>query len=176
MIHPDYQLTDPRTNLRPARVDGSEPKAIVPTVGAYNHGLFTIVDESVSNRLLVNWSWLVGSEAIALMTTGFGDVFFWKPKEGVHFLGVQRAEVEFVDAEFRWFFEEFLVKPQVVDTVLRKPLFDRLVRLHRPLQYGETFILEPWLILGGKENAENYAIGGCSVYLDLVCQTHRHNR
>ena len=101
---------------------------------------------------------------------------FWKPGVGVHFLEVQRAEVVFIDGEFRWFFKEFLVNPSVVDDVLHKPLVDQLVHIHRPLSYGETFILVPWLMIGGTDNVDRYEIGKCSVYLDLVSQAYLKNR
>lgn len=176
MLHSNYQLTDPRPDLRPCSVFGTESGATVPAVGTYNNGLFTILDESASHRFLTNWSWLVGQKALALITTGFGDVFFWIPKDGVHFLGVQRAEVESVDSEIGWFLEEFMVNSQVVESVFRKHCLDELVHIRRPLRYGEAFILEPWLMLGGQDKIDNYGIGECSVYLELVCQTHLHSR
>lgn len=173
MLHPNFWPTDPRTDLRPCHIFTSPSEAISPVVGAYNEGLFMLVDETASKSILASWSWLIGKEALALMTTGFGDVFFWKPGEGVYFLGVQRAEVELVDAEIAWFATEFLVNPQVVEQVLRQDCLKQLVRLQRPLCYGEMFILEPWAMLGGQELLENYGIGKCNTYLELVAQAHR---
>ena len=33
---------------------------------------------------------------------------------------------------------------------------------------AETYILKPWILLGGNDNIENYSIGNLNVYLDLV--------
>lgn len=173
VIHPNYRPTDPHPVLRPSHLFCSQSGTAVPVVGAYNDGLFMIVDEATSKTLLASWSWLIGNDSVALMTTGFGDAFFWKPGEGVYFLGVQQADVEFVDAEIDWFNTDFLNKPQVIDQVLRQDYLKQLVRLQRPLNYGEVFILEPWLMLGGQDAFENYSIGKCSAYLNFVAQAHR---
>lgn len=173
MIPPNYRPTDPHPALQPSHLFGSHTGPAAPDVGAYNDGLFMLVDEAASKTLLTSWSWLIGNDSLALMTTGFGHAFFWKPGEGVYFLGVQRAEVEFVDAEIDRFITDFLVKPQVIDQVLRQDYLKQLVRLLRPLNYGEAFILEPWLMLGGKDAFGNYGIGKCSTYLNLVAQAHR---
>jgi hypothetical protein len=66
-----------------------------------------------------------------------------------------------------------LVDPQVVANLLRTDYFAELVRFKRPLNYHEVFILEPWPMLGGQDEPENYDIGMCDVYVDLVGQAHR---
>jgi hypothetical protein len=166
----NYKLTDPQTELKSAFTLITDPTPAKLLVGAYNDGLLMVVDAALSKTLLTTWSWLVGRDCLPLVTTGFGDVFFWDPTTGVNYLEAQRAHVEFVDAEPKWFVENFLLIPQIVSKVLKKKSFDQLTRLRRPLKYHEVFILEPWQILGGEEKLENYAIGKCDVYLDLVGQ------
>jgi hypothetical protein len=132
-----------------------------------------VVDTQAGIDLMRNWSWLVGEECCALIATGFGDVFYWSPTRGINYLDVQGAEVEFADADGRWLLGGALDVPQVVEHILRKPRFEELVRLKRPLKYHEVFILEPWPMLGGEDKPENYDIGQCDVYIDLVGQTYR---
>lgn len=145
-----------------------------PSVGMYNRGLLAVVDSESSTAILEPWSWLVGEECAALATTGFGDVFFWQPSEKlIKFLDVQRGTTEFIDADIDWFLDEFLTNQDILENVLKKSQLESLVQRYRPLEYHEAFILQPWLRLGGVDMVENYVIGQCSVYLDLVCQSLR---
>ncbi len=105
------------------------------------------------------------------MTTGFGDVFLWEPDQGVSFLEVQRGEVEPIDPDVRWFLNDFLHKPTIIEQVLRKPRFDELVNRLGALPYHSAFILKPWPMLGGEDKIENYSSGDCRVYFDLVGQS-----
>jgi len=174
MFKDQFTLTDP--------VSGSSVPALgtvaslpdIPEVGTYNYGLVAVVDADASTTLLDSWKSLVGDSAIALITSGLGDVFFWKKDESaVYFLNVQRGTTELIDHDLHWFLNEFLTKEGVIEEVLRKTLFDSLVKHHRALRFHETFILEPWQMLGGEEKVENFTIGECSVYLDLVGQSHQ---
>lgn len=130
-----------------------------------------MVDGEWSNRILQAWLWILKPTHRALVTTGFGDVFLWEPDEGVGFLDVQRGTVEPIDSDVRWFLDDFLNKPKIIEQVLRKPRFDDLVSRFGSLPYHSTFILKPWLMLGGEDKIENYSSGDCRVYLDLVGQS-----
>ena len=130
------------------------------------------MDAESGKTLLDRWTWLVGDNCQPLITTALGDVFFCD-SNGVNFLEVQRGTTEFVDSEIAWFLNDFLAKREVVEGVLRKVMFDQLVEANGPLEYHDIFVLEPWAMLGGIDRVENYSIGKCSVYLDLVGQTLR---
>lgn len=173
MLANQYQSSDSHTELRPAFALVSKNSGNLPAVGAYNNGLLMVVDGAIATAILDQWRWLVDETCVALMTTGFGDVFFWNPANGINHLETQRGTVEFVDAEIDWFLSEFLMNPSVVNDVLKRDQFEKLVQLKRPLLYHEVFILEPWLMLGGADRIENYAIGRCGEYLALVGQALR---
>jgi len=148
----------------------------VLTAGVYNNGLFEVLDFDLSNIYLTSWSWLLKDQYIPLIATGFGDVFLYhKNSKAIYFLEVQRGEIECIDSEIAWFINEFLSKQEIIKDLLRKEQLDELIVLHRPLNYNEAFILEPWLIFGGKDCVNNYIIGSCSVYIDLVGQTISHS-
>lgn len=167
MLPKEYLPTDAHAELRSA----FEAVFDQPTVGAYNNGLLMILDAVSGRSILTSWEPLIGRGCTGLVTTAFGDIFFWNPSNGMNFLEVQRGEVEFIDPEVEWFLSDFLINPTVIESVLRAEQFERLVKKTRPLRYHEAFILEPWQLLGGQEKDENFTIGQCSTYLDLVGQT-----
>ena len=142
----------------------------VPQPGVYGKGLLTILTRSDADQFLRSWTWLTGNDARCLLTTGFGDVFYWA-KGYVRWLNVQRGTIEPIDADLGWVLDEFLEKEIVVTKMLRGSVLEDLVRRQRELRYHEAFILNPWLIMGGDDRLENYSVGHCGVYVDLVGQT-----
>lgn len=171
MAFEDLLLTDGSDSASPSVFEGfGSQLSEVPTVGAYEDGLLAVLDRETGKDLLRSWDWLLGRGCTALITTGLGDVFFWSDG-AIRWLDVQRAHVESVDREMSWFLDQFLSDPGVVAKVLRKSLLEDLVQLHRPLRYHEAFILKPWRLLGGLDHPDNYEIGHCGVYVDLVGQT-----
>lgn len=165
-----HTLTEPGQTKEPAAITHAAGSKL--RVGMYDDGLFAIVDAESARTLLSSWHFL-DRELRVLITTGFGDVFAWdEVAKEVCFLNVQYGTVEFVDDEVDWFLDSFLDDPEVVQKVLRKEKFEQLRRRYRSLKYHEVFLLQPWLMLGGVDRDENYGIGLCSVYLDLVGQTH----
>ena len=64
------------------------------------------------------------------------------------------------------------VDDRIASSVLKTDKLLDLTNRLRPLQYGEAFLLVPWLVLGGLDEPQNYEIGGCAVYLNLVAQYH----
>lgn len=139
-----------------------------PRVGVYNEGLVTVVGVETASRLLESWRWLVPPGCCAIMTTGFGDVFVHEADKGVSFLEVQRGRLEFIDPEVDWFLGEFLGLADIMQDVLRAERCGKLIAAQGALRYHQAFILEPWPMLGGNDRLENYTIGDCRVYLDLV--------
>lgn len=148
-------------------------RLVAPAVGCYEGGLLAVVDEVRAQRMLSSWLSRLGPHrTMALITTGFGDVFFWDDaSSGVAFLETQRGTVEFIDPDVEWFLSDFLLSPIVVKDILRKPHLELLVSRLGPLKYHEAFIPQPWPLLGGTGSLETCGKGDCSVYVDLVGQT-----
>ena len=169
MLPSIYELTDPKKDAVSAFSALNLPD-LIPSAGVYNKGLLTVLDFENGKKILGRWVGKMSEGSIALATTGFGDVFFWNPSQGVMFLEVQYGKVEFVDAEVGWFLETFLDYPEVLEGVLRKTRLEHIVHLNRALKYGESFILKPWIMLGGNDLDERYVVGNTSVYIDLVAQ------
>ena len=105
MLANQYRSSDSHAELRPALARVANNSGNLSAVGAYNNGILMVVDEAIGTNILDRWRWLVDESCFVLMTTGFGDVFFWNPENGINHLKfeTQRATVEFVDAEIEWF-------------------------------------------------------------------------
>ena len=150
---------------------------ILPPPGVYNDGLLSILDEPTASELLHAWRWLCGAKCQALMTTGFGDVYYWDQTDrAVYFLNVQHAITDFVDRSIPWILDEFFAIPDIQESVLRASVLTKLAKEHRPLSCDECFILAPWQMFGGDESEDDFEIGTCSVYVDLVGQAQDNLR
>jgi|SRR3990172_4677931 len=172
MFEKRFTLTSaPETKSRSAIGLLRDVNRAIPPPGMYNDGLLAVLDESTSRNLLGAWRWLVGPDCTALMTTGFGDVYYWDETKGtIYFLNVQYAVTDFVDRSIAWVLDHFFAIPDIREAVFRANLFEDLVKRQRPLIYHECFILTPWQMLGGDEAVDEFEIGKCSVYLELVGQ------
>jgi hypothetical protein len=144
----------------------------VSSAGSFAGGLLTVLDQSLSSRVLSSWRWLLGQDAIALVASSLGDLFFWSEKHGaIYFLDVQRGSSTFVDKQVGWFFNEFLTADEMQNKVLHRPLFESLSKRLLSLNYGDCFIAEPWVRLGGSGREDTYTKGSLTVYANLVGQT-----
>lgn len=66
--------------------------------GSFEGGLFSVLDHDLSHSVMEPWRWLLGGDAVALVATALGDLFFWSEKHGaVFFLEVQYGKSTFVD-------------------------------------------------------------------------------
>ena len=140
-------------------------------IGTYADGLLTVLSKEEGLQIMEPWDWLE-SGTVALISTAFGGVFVSLPSQGIFFLDPQRNHIEFVDKELDWVITEFIKKPSILEHVFRQPQFGKVVASLQPLKYGEVYILEPWAMLGGVEDSENYSIGKLDVYLEVVAQAH----
>ena len=143
----------------------------VTSAGTFEDGLFSMLDETLSNAVLSSWRWLLGQDAVALVTSALGDLFFWSEKhKAVYFLEVQRGKSTFVDKDVGFFLDHFLIKDGVLESVLHREFFKSLTGRLGKLKYGECYIAEPWLRLGGSGDVNTYTKGDLAVYTNLVGQ------
>jgi hypothetical protein len=170
MLAEFFEATDPRLGL-PSACGAVVPKIPSPPMpGCYNDGLLSLIDAESGNLIMQKWWPIVGKNSVTIAITGFGDVFYCH-SNGVSFLEVQRGPTEFIATEVAGFLGQFLTNPDVLEKVLRRSQFGRVVAAHGPLAYSKVYILEPWLMLGGADEIANYKKGKVDVYLDLVGQT-----
>jgi hypothetical protein len=140
--------------------------------GVFDGGVISVLDQARSVSVLDSWRWLLGDDAVALSATSLGDIFFWSEKHAaVYFLEVQRGKSTFVDRDVDFFLNDFLVQDEVRSRVLQKGLFDAISDRLGILRYGECYIAEPWLRLGGSGDPGSYQRGDLTVYVNLVGQS-----
>lgn len=152
----------------------SSPKLITDhkvQSGTFNDGLFTVLDESLSHSVLKSWRWLLGGDAVALVATSLGDLFFWSEKySAVYFLEVQYGKSTFVDSEIGFFLNEFLTNVDIQESVFRRSFLSSLGSKLGQLEYGQCYIAEPWMRHGGTGEIDSYTKGDLGVYTNLVGQ------
>jgi hypothetical protein len=165
-----FHCTDGVSSAVPAIATIAADLDPLPSVGTYQDGLLSILDNAAAPMLLNDWP--MRDRWLPLIATGMGDLFFWdQDSPSVYFLNVQHGTTEFVDAEVPWLLDQFLIIPEILEKVFRKSRIEALTALFRPLRYGEAFIREPWAMFGGPDRDEFYSIGQLDVYLSLVGQT-----
>ena len=136
--------------------------------GVYNEGLLLIPDRSTSMQILAGWQPLLG-DATVLASTAFGDIFFWSPQfEAVFFLEVQRGQSTFVARSLDFLFNDFLLKVEIREDVLKESTAIKLVTALGALDVNESFIAEPWPRRGGDGSIGSYTRGSLIVYSNLV--------
>jgi len=144
----------------------------VSSAGTFEGGLFSVLDEPLSSAVLDGWRWLLGRDAIALVASAFGDLFFWSEKHGsIYFLEVQRGTSTFVGKDMAHLFDRFLTRAEILDRVLHRERFKSVVsRLGKP-KYRECYIAVPWARVGGSGEISTYTKGDLAVYASLVGQS-----
>jgi len=143
----------------------------VSSAGRYERGLFSVLDASSSDAVLESWRWLLGTDAVAIVASSVGDLFFWSERHGaVYFLNVQRGSATFVDKDLAYFFDHFLTEKEIFEGVLHLDLFRSLIdRLGEPT-YQQCYIAEPWQRVGGSGDLTTYVKGNLIVYVSLLGQ------
>jgi hypothetical protein len=139
--------------------------------GVYNEGLITIFDAATSEIAMSSWRWLLGTDAIAFAANAFGDIFFWSESQGaVYFLESQFGRSTFIDKDIDFVMNSFLIEKGIQENVLHSDLFILVKSRVEALSYGECYIAEPWIMLGGSGKVETYSRGNIVVYLSLIGQ------
>jgi hypothetical protein len=113
--------------------------------GLYEDGLITVLGQDLAAKASMPWTWLIGTDVVALAITWSGELFFWSTKhEAVFLLDVQRGRSTLVDRSVRYFFDDFLTTDEVRAKVLRSGEFSGVRGLAGELGYGQCYIQEPW--------------------------------
>lgn len=165
-----HLLTSPSTD-RVSAITELLGGRVTIEAGMYDGGLIGVVDRKSANLILRNWPQF-SVDFPVLLTTAFGEMFvFDRRREQVLFINTQYGTITEIDPEIEWVLDEFLENPGVKADLLQVDKVKRLQRQCRELRYHEAFLLEPWIMFGGEDVDENYSVGDCAVYLDLVGQT-----
>jgi hypothetical protein len=141
--------------------------------GVYEDGLLVLLSDEATWDDLQSWPTLAQNKNLrSVAYTGLGDVFLADDATGeVFLLSVQEQSLPRAAPDCRLLLDAVLVRPRVVEQVLQRPRVNELVGRLGPLEYLQCFILQPWLMLGGEDVADNYVKGDVRTYVNLVGQS-----
>lgn len=132
-------------------------------------GLIWVVDPSKFSTEIEEWIEPSDEPPIVLARTAFCDLYFWG-KNGVYRVDVQHGDVSHVVNDITVFFDEFLCDPNVLDKVLKRPLFVEAMKESGPLDHNTCFAFEPALVLGGSGEASTIKRVKLREHLHLLAQ------
>ena len=132
--------------------------------GLYDNGLLELFNLDMSSN------YDLGSGCIVFAKTAFGNLFvFDKCSEQIFYYEPQLNRFSYIDVSKKDFFELFLVDTDIRKDVLQEEYLEKILKTTElVLHKGESLILKPWQMLGGTDTPENYFVGDCAVYVDMV--------
>ncbi len=134
-----------------------------------NDYLKIIIPDEYQN--IVKESYYDGNNAIPVMTTGFGDVIVWKPKDEIMTLLLYRyQDLKVLESGCTYFFEDLVDKDSVLNSRLKKKKYDKAIEKYGSLEYDECFGYVPLLGLGGKESISNIQKVKIKEHIELITQ------
>ena len=153
-------------------ISSQSDKRIDIRPGQYNKGLISILEKSFAKEVqqILEKNVLFGNNLVPFLLTGFGDLFLVsKCCSSIYLFETQSNELSELDLDINYFFNAFLVDPDVVNDFLKAEYFDDICELlDCELAFEQVLILKPWRLLGGEDKKENYTKGNFLVYLDLL--------
>jgi hypothetical protein len=140
--------------------------------GVYENGLLVLLGNEPAWDYLGSWPILAEKrELLPVAYTGLGDVFLVNEAAGdVFMLNVQDQTLPKAALHCKMLLDSILVRPRILDELLRRDRVNELVGRLGSLEYLQCFILEPWLMAGGDDVVENYVKGDVRTYVNLVGQ------
>jgi hypothetical protein len=129
-------------------------------------------DENVSDRLIHDWTWLIGTDKTPIMVSSVGDLFLRDTTERVYWLNTGDGTLtEVADG-----IEKFKEKLQDQDAVSDWFLVDLISALKtegKKLQTGQVYSYKKLIVLGGDYSPENFEPTDIEVHFSFAGQIHR---
>jgi len=140
--------------------------------GNYGNGLIKLVEPSDYMDSFYTWLGKEDFSKLPVLVTAFGDIFYYRKladeNEDVSLLDIHYREINVCDYSLSSFFENYIIDEQIIDEVLRKPLFEKSIEKLGPLSSEEIFYFQPALIVGGTEELKYISKGTGSVHQQLL--------
>lgn len=168
----EYTITE--KSLKKSTINHITENRITIDTGIYNNGLISILDIDVTVGIMKSWEWRFQKYFIPIVSTAFGDLFLYSPRsENCYFFQPQYNTLELITDNLDELLNGALIDAGIKEGVLLESKFNEVSNTIGTLKYSETYILKPWILLGGKDNIENYSIGNLNVYLDMVSKVQK---
>lgn len=142
------------------------------TTSIYNYGIISVLDIDTSVNIMKSWKWRFCDIFVPIISTAFGDLFLYSARsEKCYFFQPQYDSLEEITDSIDELLNDALINDGIKKGVLLEEKFNKVSSILGHIKYSDTYILKPWLMLGGKDVVENYSIGNLTVYLELVSKS-----
>lgn len=166
----EYSISE--KSLKESAINRITKSQIPIETGIYNNGLLSVLDINVSVDIMKSWNWRFQKTFIPIISTAFGDLFLYSARsESCYFFQPQYNTLELITDDIEELLNSALVYNGIKENLLLESKFNEVSKIIGNLKYTDTYILKPWILLGGTDSIENYSIGKLSVYLELVSKT-----
>lgn len=168
------EYTVSEKSLKESTINHITKSQIPIETGIYNNGLISVLDIDITVSVMKSWEWRFQKHFIPIVSTAFGDLFLYSPRsDNCYFFQPQYNTLELITDNIDELLNSALVYGKIKESVLLESKFNEVSKMIGNLKYTETYILKPWILLGGNDSIENYSIGNLSVYLDLVSKAQK---
>jgi len=129
-------------------------------------------DDHSSNRLIHDWTWLIGENKTPILVSSIGDLFLRDDSDKVYWLNVGDGTLTVVANSV----EEFKQKLQdqsIVNDWFLVGLISELKTAGVNLKPGQIYSYKKLLVLGGDYSPENFEPTDIEVHFSFAGQIHR---
>lgn len=125
-----------------------------------------------ADKILEDWSWLIGSRRVPILLAASGDAFVQdKDSMIIHFLSTSNGTIEKV-ADSSAEFETLLRDKDFVGKYLSVQMVGTMYQTGRRLQKGKIFSFKKPPILGGEYKVDNIEESDIEVHFAISGQIH----
>ena len=129
-------------------------------------------DEDSSERLVQDWTWLIGQDKTPIMVSSIGDLFLKDANSKVHWLNVGDGTLTEVASGIDEF-KEKLQDPNIVSNWFLVDLIAALMTERNKLKQGQVYSYKKLIVLGGDYTTDNFEPADMEVHFSFAGQIHR---
>lgn len=125
-----------------------------------------------TDKLIENWTWLIGNDKQPIIVTSIGDMFLKDKKGQVYWLNVGEGYIDKV-ADSLSGFGEMLLDEELVDEWFLTQLEEEIKASRLELAHGNVFSYLKLPVLGGHYVAENFKVTDITAHFQLAGEIHK---
>jgi len=129
-------------------------------------------ENDTSDRLIKNWTWLIGSDKQVLIISAIGDMFLTDNNSRVYWLDVGSGELKII-ADSIQDFEEKLKNIKQVNEWFMIDLTTELRLSDKKLREGQVYSYYKLPIIGGNYTVDNFAPLTIEAHFDYLGDIHK---
>jgi len=129
-------------------------------------------DEHSSDRLVQDWTWLIGQDKRPIMVSSIGDLFLADASDKVYWLNTGDGTLTDV-ADGIEQFKERLQNPEIVNEWFLVDLIATLKAEGRKLEPRQVYSYKKLIVLGGDYSSDNFEPMDIEVHFSFAGQIHQ---